>query len=299
MLKLVINNHEIIENTISDQIKLIDKKLIIPDKTVIKEPLNITLIKDNNEELDFVVGKNSDVNILLEVVDDSLSKSNYIINFTAGENSNIKYLLVAALNSSDALLNHNFSVERFANLEIMAGLVSNILTAKLNVVLNGEGSSVNINSIAVSSDNHNQMVDVYMLHNAPRTYGNMTNVGIANKKGRVILNGIEKIEQGMKDSEVFQTLRGIITSDEAIIEVNPILLIEEYDLKAAGHAATVGKLDEEMLFYLQSRGLSRKSAERLIINGFIKPIIDEISNEVLRNKFVELVNSRIWLYEKY
>ncbi|HHT55050.1 MAG TPA: Fe-S cluster assembly protein SufD, partial [Acholeplasma sp.] len=81
--------------------------------------------------------------------------------------------------------------------------------------------------------------------------------------------------------------------DEAIIEVNPILLIEEYDLKAAGHAATVGKLDEEMLFYLQSRGIPRKDAEKLIINGFIKPVIDEIKNDELKEKFVNLVNSRI------
>src|SRR5690554_7014210 len=53
----------------------------------------------------------------------SKAKNNYHINFTAKENSNIKYLLIAALNSEDALLNHKFMVERFANLEIMAGLV--------------------------------------------------------------------------------------------------------------------------------------------------------------------------------
>ena len=204
MLKLVINNHEIVENTISNHIKLIDKKLIIPDKTIIKEPINITLIKDNNEELDFIVGKNSDVNILLEIVDDSKSKNNYNINFTAKENSNIKYLLIAALDSEDALLNHNFIVERFANLEIMAGLISNVLTAKLNVELNGEGSSVNINSIAASSDDHNQVIDVYMRHNAPNTYGNMNNVGIANKRGRVILNGIEKLNKVWKTLKSFK-----------------------------------------------------------------------------------------------
>lgn len=293
MLKLVINNHEIIENTISDQIKLVNKQLIIPESTVIKEPINITLIKDNNEELDFIVGKNSDISILLEVADDSKDKSDYKINFTAKENSNVKYLLIAAIESSEALLNHVFNVEKYANLHILAGLVSNVLTAKLDVRVNGEGASVNINSIAVSSDEHSQAIDVYMVHNAPRTYGNMTNIGIANKKGKVILNGIEKIENGMKDSEVFQTLKGIITSDEAIIEVNPILLIEEYDLKAAGHAATVGKIDDEMLFYLQSRGLTKKEAEKLVINGFIRPVIDEITNEDLKERFTNLVNSRI------
>lgn len=294
MASLIINNHKIVENTISDKVKFIDNKLVIPKNTVIEEPINIKLIKDNNETLDFIVEENSDVTIILEVLDDSKNKDDYNINFTAGANSHVKYLLIAALESEEALLAHEFNVMRDANLLILAGLVSNVLTAKLNVNLEGEGSVVNIKSVAVSSDSHDQQIDVYMRHNAKNTYGNMVNVGIANKKGRVILNGIEKIEKGMKDSEVFQTLRGIVVSDDAVIEVNPILLIDEYDLKAAGHAATVGQLDEEMMFYLMSRGVSKKDSERLIINGFLEPIISEIDNEELKEKFTNLVNIRIW-----
>lgn|GEM_PF-844840 len=293
MLRLVIDNHEIIENNLPTNIKLENKDLIIPDKTIIKDPINIKLNNDNNEELNIIVGKSSQVNIVLEVASLETSKNDYKLNFLAKENSNVTYALITELSSDEAFLTNEFNLERNANLQIMAGLVSNVLTAKLNINLDGEGSSVVIRSIAVSTDNHKQVVDVYMRHNGKNTYGDMTNVGIASKKGTVILNGIEKIEQGMKDSEVFQTLRGIITSDDAVIEVNPILLIEEYDLKAAGHAATVGKIDEEMLFYLQSRGINKADAERLIINGFIKPIIDEIKNEDLRDRFTNLVNARI------
>jgi Fe-S cluster assembly protein SufD len=103
---------------------------------------------------------------------------------------------------------------------------------------------------------------------------------------------LKKIEKGMKNANAFQTLKGIITSDESIVEVNPILLIDEYDVKA-GHGATIGKIEEDQLYYLQSRGLTRKEAEKLIINGFLQPIIDEIDDEPLRDRFVHLVNSRI------
>jgi len=96
----------------------------------------------------------------------------------------------------------------------------------------------------------------------------------------------------MKQANAFQTLKGIITSDLAIVEVNPILLIDEFDVKA-GHGATIGKIEEESLYYLMSRGLSRVEAEKLIINGFLKPVIDEIDDEPLRERFVGLVNSRI------
>lgn|SRR5690625_3573311 len=293
MASLIINNHEIIENTISDKIKLENNTLTIPNNTVVEDVINIKLIKDNNEKLTFNVGNNSEVTVLVEVIDERVDKSNYNINLTAGENSNVKYILIATLNSEDGLLKHDFNVSKNANVKVLAGLLGNVLNTKLNANLIGEGGNIDVKSVAVSSDKHDQTVDVYLHHNAKNTYGNMVNVGIANKKGRVILNGIEKIEQGMKGSEVFQTLRGIITSDDAVIEVNPILLIDEYDLKAAGHAATVGKLDEEMLFYLQSRGLSKEVAEKLIINGFLEPIIREIEDENIKERFNKLVNSRI------
>jgi Fe-S cluster assembly protein SufD len=120
----------------------------------------------------------------------------------------------------------------------------------------------------------------------------MTNIGIANKNGKIVLNGVEKIEMGMKNANAFQTLKGIITSDTASVEVNPILLIDEYDVKA-GHGATIGKIAEDQLFYLRSRGLTQKEAEKLIINGFIRPIVDEIDDEPLKERFVHVVNSRI------
>lgn len=293
MANLVIKDHEIIENTISNDITIKDNTLTIPSNTQFSEPIHVKLLKDKTQDLNFEVGKNSDVTVVLEVVDETLDKVTYDINFTAGENSHIKYLLISSLKSKEGLLNHNFNVKANANVEVLAGLVSNILTAKLNANLIGEGGEIVVKSVAVSSDDHDQTIDVYLHHNAKNTYGNMINVGIANKRGRVILNGIEKIEKGMKHSEVFQTLRGIITSDDAVIEVNPILLIDEYDLKAAGHAATVGKLDDEMMFYLQSRGLSKEKAEKLIINGFLEPIVSEIDNENLKERFINLVNSRI------
>lgn len=293
MAVIVIKNHEIVENTLSTSVKLENGRLLVPDNTVLDEPLKITLLNDSNETLEFVVGKNSDLKVILEVLGNDKSDDNYSIKFNVLDNSNVKYLLISALESNKAVINHEFNINKDSNVLILAGLVSNVLTAKLDVNVLGRGATVKIKAIAVSSDSHDQKIDVYMNHKAPYTNGEMTCVGIANKKGRVILNGIEKIDNGMKHSNVYQTLRGIITSDDAIVEVNPILIIDEYDLEGAGHAATVGKLDEDAMYYLQSRGLRKEDAERLIINGFLRPLIDEIDDEVLKDKFVELVNVRI------
>jgi Fe-S cluster assembly protein SufD len=147
-------------------------------------------------------------------------------------------------------------------------------------------------AVAVSSDENKQNIDVLIIHQAPNTIGDMTNIGIANKKGKIVLNGVEKIEKGMKNANAFQTLKGVITSDQAIVEVNPILLIDEFDVKA-GHGATIGKIEENQLYYLMSRGLTQTQAEKLIINGFLKPVVDEIDDEPLKERFIHLVNSRI------
>ncbi len=221
-----------------------------------------------------------------------VSENNYKLNLIAKENAKVKYLLVSELESKKALLEHYFTAERYASLNLIGGFVSNVLNAKMHVDLIGEGAEVNLRAVAVSSDEHKQTIDVLIVHKAPNTFGNMTNIGIANKKGKIVLNGVEKIEKGMKNANAFQTLKGIITSDEAVIEVNPILLIDEFDVKA-GHGATIGKIEEDQLYYLQSRGLTRIEAEKLIINGFLTPIIDEIDDEPLRMRFVDLVNSRI------
>lgn len=295
MAHIIIKNHEIVSNDIGNNITLKDNKLTIPKNTQIKDAIKISLINDSGEQLKFVVEENSDVNILLEVVDESKGESSYNIDFETKANTNVKYLLIANLESENANINHDFKIGRDSNTHIMAGLVSEVLTAKLNVEIIGQGANVNIRAIALSNDNHDQKIDVYMHHRAPHTNGDMTCIGIAGGNGKVILNGIEKIDNGMKHCNVYQTLRGIITSDDSRIEVNPILLIEEYDLYGAGHAATVGKLDQEALYYLMSRGLTKRDSEKLIINGFVKPLLDEIEDEELNAKFSELVNKRIWL----
>ncbi|BCR36578.1 SufD family Fe-S cluster assembly protein [Mariniplasma anaerobium] len=291
MESIIIKNKKILTDIPKDFI-FEDHKLTIPKNKQYPEPIKITLQDDNNDSLTIVVSENTSIKIILEVASQDALENNYKLNLIAKENSHVKYLLVSELASEKALLEHYFTAERFASLDLIGGFVSNVIEAKMHVDLVGEGAEVNMRAVAVSSDNHNQTIDVLIVHKAPNTYGNMTNIGIANKQGKIILNGVEKIEKGMKNANAFQTLKGIITSDSAVVEVNPILLIDEYDVKA-GHGATIGKIEEDQLYYLQSRGLNRKEAEKLIINGFLQPIIDEIDDEPLRDRFVNLVNSRI------
>ncbi|MDY0075557.1 MAG: SufD family Fe-S cluster assembly protein [Acholeplasmataceae bacterium] len=291
MKEIVIKDHEI-QSKLPKDFQYVNHQLIIPKNTHYEDPIKVTIQDDNNETLEIIVSENTSIKIILELASIETLPQSYRLTLTAKQNAQVKYLLVSELASKAGLVEHYFTADRDAKLNLLGGFVSDVLDAKMHVELKGQGAEVKMRAVAVASDENKQNIDVLIIHQAPNTIGDMTNIGIANKKGKIVLNGVEKIEKGMKQANAFQTLKGIITSDQATVEVNPILLIDEYDVKA-GHGATIGKIEEDQLYYLMSRGLTKKESEKLIINGFLKPVIDEIDDEPLKERFVHLVNSRI------
>jgi Fe-S cluster assembly protein SufD len=191
MESIIIKNKEILTN-IPKEFIFKDHTLTIPKNKQYPDPIKITLQDDNNDSLTIVVSENTSIKIILEVASKDALENNYKLNLIAKENSHVKYLLVSELASEKALLEHYFTAERFASLDLIGGFVSNVIEAKMHVDLIGEGAEVNMRAVAVSSDNHKQTIDVLIVHKAPNTYGNMTNIGIANKQGKIILNGVEK-----------------------------------------------------------------------------------------------------------
>jgi Fe-S cluster assembly protein SufD len=265
--------------------------LSIKNNLVLADPLVIEITDPMTSTFGIHVGQGSDVKIILEIRMDAKDDDRFQFDLFAQANARIKYLLVSEV-TGKAHLSNRFFGRRDAHLDLIGAFASNDLSASISVDLLEEGAEAKLRAVAISSDHHNQLIDVLITHKAKNTFGDMTNIGIANQSGKITLNGVEKILKGMKQANAFQTLKGIIMSDQARVEVNPILLIDEYDVKA-GHGATIGKIDEDALFYLKSRGLTSKEAERLVINGFLNPVINDIDDAAIRERFVAIVNQRI------
>jgi Fe-S cluster assembly protein SufD len=263
---------------------------VVPKNSVIEVPIHMTL--SENSEYIFNVESNSQVTFIIEFKASLKDLETIVLTLNVKQNSHVKYVLISEEKSFKTRINQTIQIEKDANVHLISGFLSQNLEADLNVNLNGENARAMVNAIVVSNDQQQQTVDVHMTHFAPYSYGDMYNVGISNGYGRVTLNGIEKIEKGMKQANAFQTLKGIILSDFSMVDVNPILLIDEYDVKA-GHGATVGKIEEQQLYYLQSRGLSKIEAEKLIIKGYIKPILDEINDQDLVDRLETTIYERI------
>ncbi|MDE6408544.1 MAG: SufD family Fe-S cluster assembly protein [Anaeroplasmataceae bacterium] len=120
-----------------------------------------------------------------------------------------------------------------------------------------------------------------IVHKAKETTSNISNFGVALNEGNVVFDTTGKIEKGMSKSRCVQLSKGIVMDDVSSVTSKPILLIDEYDV-IANHGASIGKMSDESLFYLMSRGLTKQEAFLLILEGIVHPFIEKITDEKLK-----------------
>jgi Fe-S cluster assembly protein SufD len=111
-------------------------------------------------------------------------------------------------------------------------------------------------------------------------------------RSTLTFNGIGHIIKGAKGADAQQESRVLMLSDNARGDANPILLIDENDV-TAGHAASVGRVDPEEMFYLLSRGIPKAEAERLVIRGFLGTVIAAIPVKEIRDGLVEMIERKL------
>ena len=130
--------------------------------------------------------------------------------------------------------------------------------------------------------------DTQQNHLAPNTTSDLLYKGALLDHSRSVWQGMIYVAPGAIGTDGYQTNRNLILSHDARADSIPGLEILADDVRCS-HGATVGKLDENLLFYLESRGIPRKEAEELIVMGFFTPIMERIPFEGVRSRFAEAV----------
>ena len=233
---------------------------------------NSLYLVDNDVNIDVT----SDSNIL-----DLSNDSN--INITINQNVNLKYYILKSKNSK-----RNFNV--LGNLEIIE-ISFYKTTENLNVYLLNEFANFNCKCLSIlEKNNANYYIDVK--HLKPNTFSNVLNTCVTLNGSHAKFDVSGKINKGMIKSKCSQKTRGIVMDDESEIIANPILLIDEYDC-FANHGASIGKVNDEELFYMMSRGLSKDDAVLLILSGMVNPFINEIPNEEYKKEIINEVSKLI------
>jgi Fe-S cluster assembly protein SufD len=152
-----------------------------------------------------------------------------------------------------------------------------------HVQMAGAGAEL-VLSVAALGDRQ-QVQDNFVLveHIAPRARTEQTFRGIASGRARVAFNGKIAVREAAAGTDSRQSLRGLLAGPEAEIDVRPQLEIYTDDVRCS-HGATAGKLDDNMLFYLLSRGLSPEVAQRLLKWAFLEDVVSKIELPALRRQ---------------
>lgn len=147
-----------------------------------------------------------------------------------------------------------------------------------SVLLAGERAHGEVLSIALAGEGQHQDAGAKMHHLAPNTSSLIVSKSICLNGGRTSYRGMVKIPRGMKGCKSNVICDALILDSESQTDTYPYNYIDERDV-VLGHEASVSKLDEEQLFYLQSRGLSEEEAAALLVAGFVEPVAKELPME--------------------
>ncbi|MFC1649055.1 SufD family Fe-S cluster assembly protein, partial [Nanoarchaeota archaeon] len=158
--------------------------------------------------------------------------------------------------------------------------------------LDRQGASTNNCGLFLGKDS--QKFDIYnsVIHKAPNTYSDMNNRGIVMDKSKSIYRGLIRIDENSSNCNGYQTQDTLILSDEAEADAVPNLEIYNNDVKCS-HGATIGQIDDEKLFYLMSRGLSRQEAIHEIVQGFLGDMADKVKSDVLKARMQQELARRL------
>lgn len=157
----------------------------------------------------------------------------------------------------------------------------------------GLGSEVRGLGVFFSSGKQHLDLELMMIQDARETGSDILVRGVVKDQGRAVYAPYTLLKHDAKDSTGFQRGNTLVLNPTARAYSIPQLHVEEDEVQGAGHAATVGKVDEDHLYYLRSRGLSELQAKKLIVDGFFNTVLDHIPVKSVREHVINLIDRKM------
>ena len=157
----------------------------------------------------------------------------------------------------------------------------------LDVLLDGAGGSCVLNGLYLTSGNQHVDNLINIDHAKPHATSRLNYKGILDGRSRAVFGGTVLVREGAVKTNALQSDKNLVLSPDAEVDSKPALFIYADDVKC-GHGATAGNIDQDMVFYLRSRGLDLEEASRLLIYGFAGEIIETVRVDALREYLEEL-----------
>lgn len=211
-----------------------------------------------------------------------------------GDAASLRYVALQDWNRRTYEFSHQRArIGRDANLDWIVGVMGSRLTkAFLEIELDGKGANGRMSGFFFADKDQMFDLDTQQNHNAPLTTSDLLFKGSARDHARTVWQGMIKSLPKMQKIDGFQACRNLVLSEEARMDSIPGLEIEADDV-ACSHAATFGTLEEEPIFYLMSRGITRPEAQLMVIKGFFDELLERIPFERVRQRLEDAIEAKI------
>jgi Fe-S cluster assembly protein SufD len=220
--------------------------------------------------------------------------SNGVTELVAGESANVAHHMIVR-DEQEAFHISTLRIEQARSATVSShslllggGLVRN----NVHPVLRGEGGECLINGLFVG--NGHQHLDNYMLveHASPHSSSRQFYNGILDEHAHGVFHGRIVVHKNAQKTDAKQTNRNLLLSDDAQVDSKPQLEIYADDVKCT-HGATIGQIDENSLFYLESRGIDRVSARRLLLSAFASECLARMKADTARDHAEQLIHNHL------
>jgi len=273
----------------------------IPKGTVVEEPIHLVFLATGGDVPVIshprnlvVIGPGSQATVVESYIGHGAKYfTNAVTEIVAGDHSVVDhYKLQEEDERSFHVATLQVQLGRDANfsthsISLGGGLVRNDINAVL-----AEGTEATVNGLYLPSGN--QHVDNHTMIDHARPHGTSHELykGILSGASAAVFNGKIIVRPGAQKTDAKQTNKNLVLSEDATINTKPELQIHADDVRCT-HGATIGQLDQEAVFYLQSRGIGKEQARDLLTYAFARDVIDRIKVEPLRARLEKLVLERL------
>ncbi len=226
--------------------------------------------------------------------EDGQSMNCAVVEGFIGKNAKLTFVELQSLGEQVYNFSHErIRVDRDGRIDWIYGALGTRLTKTFaDLDLEGEGSSGRMSGFFFTDGNQHLDLDTQQNHYAPHTTSDLLFKGALRGDSRSVWQGMIYVAPGAQKTDGYQANRNLVLDKTSRADSIPGLEILADDVRCT-HGATVGKIDEDHMFYLQTRGVSRKDAERLIVEGFFTPVMDRIPFEGVRERLMEAIREKL------
>jgi FeS assembly protein SufD len=264
--------------------------LYVPDGVEIELPLQTLTYLDADGAAVFphtliVVGAHASVTFVDRYVSPDLTRafSDAVTEIVVGDGARVRYASIQDWGKGVTHLGvQRAQVGRDADIRTLAiGFGADLSRAEAETILAAPGGFSEMLGIFFADGEQHFDHRTLQDHVAPNCKSDLLYKGALRDHSRAVYSGWVHVRPEAQKTNAMQTSRNIVLSEHAKADAIPNLEIEANDVRC-GHAASVGPVDEETIFYLQSRGITREDAERLIVSGFFQEVLDRVTIDEVR-----------------